>query len=48
MPKKDSKQKIKIILLFFFGNLMFFFSFEKWKLYKKFIISKKKMKCALK
>ena len=42
MPKKDSKQKIKIILLFFFGNLMVFFSFEKWKLYKKFIISKKK------
>ena len=40
MPKKDSKQKIKIILLFFFGNLMVFFSFKKWKLYKKFIISK--------
>ena len=46
--KKRFKTKNKNHFTFLFRKFDGFFSFKKWKLYKKFIISKKKkkMKCA--
>ena len=41
MPKKDSKQKIKIILLFFFGNLMIFFHLKNGNCIKNSLFQKK-------
>ena len=42
MPKKRFKTKNKNHFTFLFRKFDGFFSFKKWKLYKKFIISKKK------
>ena len=45
MPKKRFKTKNKNHFTFLFRKFDGFFSFKKWKLYKKFIISKKNEVC---